>query len=480
MTTDFLGRTPPHDAEAELRVIGAVLVRPEAMDDIAFLDPEDFYVETMSKIYGAMLDLRLAERRPTPVAVFARLKSKGVHQNTTHIVANEELSDLKLLNGIRDHVVTSAGVKTHARIVKDQAKLRRALYFGLEMANEASRGEIDNIEEWVTGKIGTLEELSQRPGEEPLDTKERMLKLIRYIEEQGTNSDGPKTGFVDIDSFLPRGMQGGRLIVMAGRPEVGKSFLAMNIAMNVAAAGIQVLRFSLETREQDETAREISKVSKVGAQLIVEPENEQRVVEAARRYYNGEFGNEYMEDRKASFADIVACSRSMKRRKGIGFIIIDHLGQVNHWNKKATAERQVSEHAIGFKRLARSLDVPILLLCHVNRQCEYRDNKRPILADLRSSGEIEGSADVILMLYREAIHYECDTQLAEVIVRKNRSGKKGTAYLWFNGEESSFASADREDARNELARIERFHAVQKKRALRLTQTRKCEDDNETF
>lgn len=452
-----LTATPPHDPAAELQVAGAGFVRPSALDDLEFLSPDDFYDNALGLVYGASLELHRTGQRPTRVSVFAHLRAAGMAAGLKLVASETRLEGLGMLAHIEHAVPTAAGATTHARIVKDLSMLRAAIALAKKLEHDAMRTGVGDVCDWIGERATALEDIADHIDLEPAVTKDRAQSFARradaYHRDPGAG-DGPRTGYPDLDALLPRGLQGGGLYVLAGRPSMGKSMFATNLSGRVAAAGTPALRFSLEMREELETARELSAVAGVEAERLVEPENAGPVLAAIERFVAGEFGEVYVDDTRTTYRAIAACCRSMKRRHGIGLIVVDHLGLVKHWDRRASKEQQVSELAIAFKQLAMDLNLPVLLLCQLNRKCDERDDKRPMLSDLRSSGEIEQSADFVAMLYREAIYDpDCGSDLAELAVLKNRSGHKGRVHLWFHGDRSLFQSADQGEVQVELGRL---------------------------
>jgi replicative DNA helicase len=232
----------------------------------------------------------------------------------------------------------------------------------------------------------------------------------------------------------------------------------MDVGRSVKKQDEKVLYFSLEVPEDELTQREAA------AEIGLEPRHfthDTKRVKVfntlAALYGTGTPDDILIDDSRREFRQICAYALTMRRRENVGFVIVDHLGLVKHPNPKLHFVQQVSEIVIGFKELAMRMGVPILLLSQLNRECEKRPDKRPILSDLRSTGEIEQSADVVLAIYRDVMYRPWhESDLAEINVLKNRSGQTGRAYLWFRPEWTTFEPVNRDDLQKELERIEKM------------------------
>jgi replicative DNA helicase len=459
--------TPPNDYQAEVWIIGAILKNPNCMDDIDFLKTNDFYDETLGNIYAAMLEVQRRNEYINKISVYAQLREWKKDRDLKVGPEDDPASNYDVFDWIIKNVPTDAGIKTDARLVKNAAQRRQAITVAYQIINEAEKG-CDDLDDWIGNNVASLEDITRIHDNEPEGTCSRMSRFLHNYDDITQKTAGPKTGFPDLDKLLPRGLQGGRMILLAGRPKMGKSLIATNIASNLSKRGLSSLRFTMEMRKEEETARELSAATGVEAQLVADPKHKDAIIDAARSMASGKLGEVYVDDTRNTFTSISACSRRMWRRHNIALIIIDHIGLMQHWDKKATTERQVSEHAIGLKRLAMQLNVPFLVLAQLNRQCDHREDKRPMMADVRSSGETEQSADVIAMLYREAVYEEdFPSTLSELNIVKNRSGHEGRVYLWFDGPGSKFNSVDRASLDKAFDQINKWRESSNKNGVKM-------------
>jgi replicative DNA helicase len=446
MNDDHLMKVPPHSEPAELSVIGGILLHNECLDEVAdILGPQDFYSEKHAKIYEAMLELYNAGKPIDVITLPERLKVNG---------SLGDAGGLEYLTGIMDKVPTAANIETHARVVAEKAIVRAVLRICMEGLGEGHR-DVPEPAEWVSDLSARLDRITERKTEEGvLSLHDGLLQTMKQMSDEASNDIeeiGVLTGFGDLDRMLGC-LHRGDLHIIAGRPSMGKTALSIDIAMNAGAAGTAVHFFSLEMSADQLRRRMISARSRVEAFKIRNPwllrdEEWDRVREASEEISG--YPITIDDSRRLDVVNIRARARRLKRKLGaLGLLIIDYLSLVRAIRrfKEMNREREVAEIVTALRALAQELDVPVVLLCQLNRNTESRKDKRPTLADLRESGEIEQIADVILFLYREAAYeIESESNTAELILAKQRNGDRAILDMVFLKDYASFVQMDEGD-----------------------------------
>jgi replicative DNA helicase len=450
------GYTPPANPEAEQSVLGAILVRPEALDRIAdLIAPEDFYREAHGRIFQAMLDLYGRGEPVDLVTVTALLKERG---------QLESVGGPVFLAGLSEQVGFAVNVEYYARLVHDKAVLRRLLDCTQEIAS-ACLAPVENVAEFLDEaehKIFQVAEAKVRPGFSSLSSL--VDNEIATLEAIWGRKDGSLTGvtsgFTDLDNFTA-GFQPSDLIILAARPSMGKTALALNIAFNAAygrrGGGGQIIPpvpvafFSLEMSKEQLVRRLLSSAGEVDASQIrraafLTGQEWTRLQEAAGVLLDCPI---YIDDTPAATVlDIRAKSRRLKAEGKLGLIIIDYLQLMQGRVDAHSREQQISEISRSLKALAKELGVPVLALSQLSREPEKRERKRPQLSDLRESGAIEQDADVVLFIYRDEV-YRKDSQdkgVAEIIIGKQRNGPIGMVKLAFRDKFTRFDDLEKEEA----------------------------------
>jgi replicative DNA helicase len=448
-----LERTPPHNLEAEMSVLGSCLIDPDAIIKIADkLKPEDFYKEAHGKIYAAMLELY--ERRE-PIDVLA-VTNKLKEQNTL-----EEVGGAATVTSLAAAVPTAGHVMHYAQIVQRKATLRRLISVAAEITTLGFEEDAD-VEETLDKAEQKLFSISQkylRPQFAPI--KKVLEETFARIDElhRGEGSlRGIPTGFRDLDNYLA-GLQRSDLIILASRPSLGKTTLALDIARHVAVEEkVPVGIFSLEMSKEQLVDRLLCAQARVDlwrmrtGKLSAEGENDDfsrigvamGVLSEAPIYIDDSATNNVMEMR--------TLARRLQAEHGVGLIIIDYLQLMAGSRAWEGRVQEVSEISRALKNLARELNIPVLALSQLSRAVESRSPQIPRLADLRESGSIEQDADVVLFIYREDKE-KPDTErqnIADIVIAKHRNGPTGSVELYFDEEIVSFSSVTREHAEEEV------------------------------
>jgi replicative DNA helicase len=436
-------RTPPHSIEAEQSVLGGLLLDNVAWDRIADLvTSADFYRNDHRLIYQAIGRLLEANRPADVVTVFEALQSTG---------KVEEAGGLAYLNSLAQNTPSAANIRRYAEIVRDRSVLRRLVTAGDEIATTAlspqgreTRVILDDAE----AKIFRIAEEGARGRQGFIEMDRLLTQVVERIQElfERTNpSDvtGVPTGFTDLDSKTA-GLQPGDLIIVAGRPSMGKTALALNFGEHVALdQGLPVAVFSMEMGASQLALRLLSSVGRIDQQRLrtgrLQDGDWPKLTEAIKKMHEAQL---FIDETPALTAiDLRARARRLARTCGkLGLIIVDYLQLMSASSMGENRATEISEISRSLKALAKELAVPVVALSQLNRTVESRTDKRPVMSDLRESGAIEQDADVILFIYRDEVYNPdtADKGIAEVIIGKQRNGPIGRVNLRFGGEFTRF------------------------------------------
>ena len=441
---DNLRKLPPHSIEAEESVLGGVLLDNHALDRaLEFVVPDDFYREVHRKIMRAMLDLNQRSEPIDLVTLADTLKVRGELQ---------DIGGAAYLAELADKVPTAANVAYYARLVRQKSVLRSLIHTATEIATRGyeSGADVDLFLDEAEHKIFEISERKVRPQFFRIrDIMVDSMKAIEQLYERKELVTGVPTGFVDLDR-MTAGLQPADLIVVAGRPSMGKTAFALNIAQYVAVvAKLGVAIFSLEMSKEQLVLRMLCSEarvdqSKVRAGFAAERDFPKLAL-AASRLADSPI---YIDDSPAlSVLELRAKARRLKRERDskLGLIMVDYL-QLMRGHDADNREQEISGISRSLKALAKELGVPVVALSQLNRQVETRAEKKPVMADLRESGAIEQDADVIAFLYRPIVYDKnAEERAAEVIIAKQRNGPIGTVPLTFMSEYTRFENRAEDD-----------------------------------
>jgi replicative DNA helicase len=437
-----LGKVPPHSLEAEEALLGSALLSRDAVSRLMEeVRPADFYSPSNQTVYEAMKGL-FDTGKPIDTVTVSELIFKD-SKNSTSINAS-------YIARLVDNVPSSANFERYIEIVLEHSHRRKLLKASgrIELLAMAMDKEIHSVLDEAEQTIFTASDDAIGDGLVGVtDVLEGAIERIEEIENRGTGLSGLPTYFTDLDNYLS-GLQDGNLAVIASRPSMGKSSLALNIGTNVAKEGKVVAFFSLEMTKEELVQRVLFSEAKVTSgdarKGQLGPEKWSRVVEAASKVNNLPL---YFDDAPViTVTDIRAKSRRLKSAKNLDLIIVDYL-QLMQSSSGDNRQQEIAEISRNLKNLARELKVPILALSQLNRAAEAREDKRPRLGDLRESGAIEQDADIVMMLYRDD-YYNPGTDVpgvAEVNIVKNRSGMTGKVELFFSKEFTQFSNYSRQE-----------------------------------
>jgi replicative DNA helicase len=429
-------REVPASVEAEQSVLGALMVDNDSIDRIGDLKEAHFYRYDHRMIFEHISKLIVAGRTADMITVFEALGNSG---------KADQVGGLAYLNTLVQNTPGSAGIARWADIVIDRWKLRGLLSASDEVAEMVFNRAGKSVSEIISEAQAKFEPLAEAKSFEPQMPGPLLTAIVTEIDERyhGAPLAVTSTGFVDLDTKLGGGLRGSELVIVAGRPSMGKTAFSMNVAGNVAQDGGTVLVFSLEMSGKALHQRNIARIGGIPLSHVLDGK---KITESdwPRLTHAVSVMSEMMllvdDTSGLSMAEIASRSRTVKRRYGLNMIVVDYIGLMTG----GTEERQdlkIGAYSAGLKGLAKQLDIPVVALAQLNRGVEQRPNKRPTMGDLRDSGAIEQDADIILMLYRDEVynHDSPDRGTAEIIVGKQRNGETGPVRLAFMGEHQKFA-----------------------------------------
>jgi replicative DNA helicase len=438
MAGDELRKVPPNSIEAEESVLGGILLDNNALDRaIELIIPEDFYREAHRKIMRAIIDLSERHEPVDLVTLSDALRSRNELQ---------DVGGASYLAELTERVPTAANVAYYARIVKDKAILRSLIETSTEIAMRSyeAPANVESFLDEAEHQIFALSERKARPSFFRVrDIVIESMKAVEQLYERQELVTGVPTGFVDLDKKTA-GLQAGDLVIVAGRPSMGKTAFALNMAQYAALdAKTGVAVFSLEMSKEQLVFRMLCSEARVDQSKVRAGYAAQRdypkLAIAADRLSEAAI---YIDDTPAlSVLELRAKARRLKRERdaNLGLIIVDYL-QLMRGHQTDSREQEISSISRSLKALAKELSVPVIALSQLNRQVESRGDKRPVMADLRESGAIEQDADVIMFLFRPVVYdpKNADEHEAEVIIGKQRNGPTGTVPLTFFPEYTRF------------------------------------------
>lgn len=439
------GRVPPHDLDAEESLLGAMLLSRDAIAAaLECCSAEDFYKPTHAHIFGAVCALYTRGEPVDPVTVADELRRSGVL---------EAIGEPSVLLSLQMSTPSTANASHYARIVEEHSLLRRLVGVAGEIA-ELGYSVPEDVSEAVDRAEAMVFEVAQRRVVDTMSPlRDLLAKSLDHLEalvERGETITGVPTGYTDLDERLA-GLQNSNLVVVGARPSMGKTSLALGIVNHAAVhARVPVLMFSLEMSHLELTQRMLCSEARVDAIRM----RNGRLLESDWPKIStaiGTLGDApiYLDDNpNVTIMDIRAKARRLKAREGLGLVVVDYLQLMSGHTRSRAENRQVevSEISRGLKVLARELDIPVIALSQLSRNLEMRQDKRPVLADLRESGSIEQDADVVMFIYRDEL-YNPDSQetrgRAEVILAKHRNGPTGVVELAFVDHHTRFANMPR-------------------------------------
>jgi replicative DNA helicase len=428
----WLQKVPPQNIEAEQSILSAILIDNNTLPEVLeILSEKDFYREVHQKIFSAMVDLFERSEPADLITVTNILKEQG---------QLESVGGATYLSELVDTIPMATNAAHYAKIIHEKATLRRLIERAASITGRCfeDRGDMEDILDFAERSIFEISEDKVKPAFHSLaDILTDTYKAVEQAYENKVLVTGVPTGYHELDQ-LTSGFQPGDLVIIAGRPSMGKTALALNITQSATAAtGIPSAIFSLEMSKEQLSLRLLSSEARVDSSKMrggfLKESDLARINRAAGSLYDLPV---FIDDSAAiSALEIRAKARRMKMEKGLGFVIIDYLQLMRGRASAERRELEISEISRSLKALAKELHIPVVALSQLNRKVEDRTNKRPVLSDLRESGAIEQDADVIMFIYRDEVYNtEPDNPnrgIAEVHLAKQRNGPIGTVKLTF-------------------------------------------------
>lgn len=437
-------KVPPQSLDSEMALIGSILLKPDSVNEIIeSIRPESFYSDRHKKIFETIMELYAKSIPIDLISLSARLKEKKVL---------DQVGGKSYLSEIVESVPSAANIKHYADIVNKKSIFRNLIQASEEITR-LGYDESNDVEEILDAAEKKIFSITNQPGQKSFielkDTIGEAWERLDRLHKNKGELRGVPTGFASLDSKLS-GFQNSDLVILAARPSVGKTSLALDIARNTAVKNnIPVAIFSLEMSSQQLIDRMIAAQSQVDAWKLRTGNltNEQdfdRIRDSLDVLSNAPI---FVDDKPGNnIISMRSTARRLKSEKGLGLIIVDYLQLMvpTHSRNNDNMVQQVTEISRSLKSLARELDVPVIALSQLSRAVEQRGGK-PRLSDLRDSGSIEQDADVVMFIHREDRYKEESekTNLAEIMIEKHRNGPTGTVQLYFDERKSTFNEVDK-------------------------------------
>jgi replicative DNA helicase len=455
----------PFSLEAEQAVLGSIMVWNEVLDDISFLGPEHFYDPLHAQIMATAMDLVRQGRLANPVTMGPVFKNAPPIDSETPVIA--------YLGSLGANAASKVSAKENAQLIVDLSDRRRLIMIGEDLVAAAREANPEYrpraIIEETESQLFEVAERAQKQLSTTLSFSEAAQLAVKRADSPYT---GIRTHFRDLDTKL-LGLEPSDLIVLAGRPSMGKTALATNIAFNVAKAGHAVHFFSLEMSAEQLAMRILAEKIEVPSSHLragkgsVNDNQMKRLVLKAQELDSLNLHIDQLGG--ASIAQVVARARRHKRKHKTALVVIDYLQLMQASRRRENRVQDITEITTGLKALAKELNVPVLALSQLSRATESRENKRPQLSDLRESGSIEQDADVVMFVYREEYYAERDKPAdvndpaynkwlermadcknkAEVIIGKARHSEAGVVQMGFSGALTRFSNLAQEGIRHD-------------------------------
>lgn len=444
MDISAIGRIPPHNIEAEQAVLGCMLLDADVIPTVTeLIKSEDFYRDDHREICEAIIDITEKAGPVDIITVSEQLQLRGTLDN---------IGGLDYLAGITGAVPTTANARHYAKIVEEKALLRRLIKAAADIsgmsyeASEEAAFVLDRAEKSI------FDILQKRSTQGFTHIKDVLLETFSRLEELYNSKGfitGIPTGFNDLD-FKTAGLQNSDLVLIAARPGMGKTAMALNIAQYAAVQRhVPVAIFNLEMSKDQLVNRMLCSEVMVDSHKMrtgkLEDDDWKKIAQALAPLSEAPI---YIDDTPGiSVMDIRAKCRRLKLEKNLGLVVIDYLQLMQGRGKIENRQQEVSEISRSLKILAKELNVPVVTMSQLSRGPESRTDHRPMLSDLRESGAIEQDADIVMFLYRDD-YYNPETErknIAEVIIAKHRNGSTGTVELRWFGEYTKFANLKRDE-----------------------------------
>ncbi|MFQ5736372.1 MAG: replicative DNA helicase [Thermodesulfobacteriota bacterium] len=444
---ELLHKVPPHNIEAEQAVLGGILIEKDAINKVLELlpsDGSDFYHNVHARIFNAMVDL-FDKNIPIDIVTLAD------QFKDSEVLAS--VGGLSYIGEIVEATPTAANIMYYARIVHDKALLRKIIAASTEIVTRGYEG-VDSADEFIDDAERRIFQVSQDRAKKSFFALKDIIKdafeTIEKLYERKSHITGIATGYTELDK-VTSGMQNSDLIIIAGRPSMGKTSFCLNIAENAAIENkTPVAVFSLEMSKEQLVQRMLASRARVDLQKLrsgrLKEEDWGSLTTAVGALYEAPI---YIDDTPAqSVLEMRAKARRWKAELGVQMIIIDYLQLMRGRSRSDNREQEISEISRSLKAMAKELQLPVIALSQLSRRTEQREGNKPQLSDLRESGAIEQDADVVMFVYRESVYKPCDCpkdlctcgrrRTAEILIRKQRNGPTDDIKLTFLHEYTRF------------------------------------------
>ncbi|MFA9423413.1 MAG: replicative DNA helicase [Sedimentibacter sp.] len=434
------GKVPPHNSEAEQTVLAAALIDHMAVEKIVnLLDNEDFYYEANKEIFDSIKQVYMQNIPVDVLTVSEELKKRG---------KLDYIGGFEYLARLTENIITSKNVEAYCNIIREKSTLRKLISASNEIIEKGFK-ESDDVQKVIELAESRIFAISQnRSINSFAEIKDVLMEVFNQLEERAKNKGsltGLTTGYSDLDR-MTSGLQRSDLILLAARPSMGKTALALNIAMNTVKTGASVALFSLEMSKEQYVQRIISMESMVESTKLrsgnLDDDDWTRLISVMSAIANYKV---FIDDTASvSLFEVMSKCRRLKMEKGLDLIIIDYLQLMSYGGKGGdNRQQEISNISRGLKAMARELDCPVVALSQLSRAPELRNDHRPIMSDLRESGAIEQDADVVIMLYRDEYYYKEESEkkgITDVIITKQRNGPVGTVELAWIAQYTKFGN----------------------------------------
>jgi len=440
-------RVPPHSVEAEQSLLGGLLLDNEAFDRIAdMVGAEDFYRDDHRRIFRHIARLIEATKPADVVTVGEAIEASEDKDKT---------GGPSYLAALAQNTPSALNIRRYAELVRERSVQRRLAQIATEIADSAlnSQGkEVEQLLDEAESRIFQIAESRARRDTGLQEIKPVLARVFEkvdhlYHQENASNITGVPTGFTDLDN-MTAGLQAGDLVIVAGRPSMGKTAFALNMAEHVAVHnGLPVAVFSMEMSAVQLAMRMLGSIGQVDQHKLrtgrLKDDEWARLTEAMSKLHDAPI---YIDETGALTAlELRARARRLKRQYSkLGLVVVDYLQLMSASSQGENRATEISEISRSLKAMAKELDVPVVALSQLNRAVDSRPDRRPVMSDLRESGAIEQDADVILFIYREVVYKpdlpDDQRNIAEVIVGKQRNGPIGLVKLTFLGQHTRFAN----------------------------------------
>lgn len=436
------GRVPPQDIEAEMSLLGAMMLHRDNIGDVLPLihrnESERFYRSDHRKIFEALVDMYDRGDPVDLVTVRSEFERRGILA---------EIGGVEYLVQLAQSVPSYLNAEHYARLVRDKAMLRDLIQAATHIADEAYSHCEDAREILDRAEQKLFQVTDQRISDQSTPIRDSLEEIFRQIESRdGHYITGLPTGFIELDDMLS-GLQKGEMIIIAARPSMGKTAFGLNAAQHIAMSGRPAVFFSMEMSKQSVVQRMLCSYGSVDSHKLrrgmLSAEEIQRLATVCDELQNVPL---YVDDTPGmSVLELRAKARRLKARFQIEVVFIDYLQLMHNPGRHDSRQQEVSEISRGLKALGRELNIPIVVLSQLNRNPEGRTDNRPRMSDLRESGAIEQDADVVMLLHREEYYKRdnCPEELrnvAEVIIDKQRNGPTGVVKLHFDQRLTRFSN----------------------------------------